>query len=184
VEPIKLIDERPGRTWFFRILSLVGIAMVFVGIDYFLRKGQTLPALFMLAGVPVFAVMFSRSWTGALFTALERSQRYVQGAEGDHRHEWYAFRGQRVRVLIDDQRRPWFAANEIVFLLQLGDEKQAFRHYGPQEYGIPESQSEGYVSEAGLRRLIRYSKHPDAGALGIWLERDVLRMLRNRKQIY
>ncbi len=183
MKAFKLDDERSVLTWVFRIVSLVAIFAVFAAIGVFVRKGDALHAAMLVATAPLLAYVFSRSWTGLLFTSLERAKRYVEGAEGDHRHEWYSFRGQRVRVFLDEMQRPWFALNEIAFILDVKDEKSTFRHYGPHEYGIPESASERCISEAGLRRLIKYSAHPDAGALGIWLEREVLRMLRNRKEI-
>ncbi len=182
MEPFKSNDERPGRVWFFRIASLAAILAVIAAIGAFVRSGNTLYAALMLATVPLVAFAFSLSWTGSLFSSLDWAKHYVDGAEGDHRHEWYAFKGQRVRVVLDRTQRPWFAVSEIAFLLDLKDEKHTFRHYGPQEYGMPESASENYLSETGLRRLIKYSRHPDAGALGIWLERDVLRMLRNTQE--
>ena len=182
MQPFKLNDERTGRTWFFRIASLAAIIAVVAAIGVFFRKGDSLIAILLLATVPVLAVVFSWTWTGSIFTSLEWAKRYVDGAEGDHRHEWYSFKGQRIRVFLDEAQRPWFAVNEIAFVLDLKDEKQSFRHFGPDEYGNPESASERCLSESGLRRLIKYSAHPDAGALGIWLEREVLRMLRNRKE--
>ena len=175
-------DEHAGRVWFFRIAPLVAIIAVIAAIGVFFRAGNAPVAIVLLVTACALAVVLAWSWTGFLFASLERAKHYVDGAEGAHRHEWYSFKGQRVRVVLDDMQRPWFAANEIAFILGIEDEKHTFRHYGPHEYGIPESASEHYVSEAGLRHLIKYSTHPDAGALGIWLEREVLRMLRNRKK--
>jgi len=183
LNPFRANDKRPGRVWFVRIGSLVAIFAVIVAIGAFFRKGESTTAILLLATVPVLAYVFSRSWTESIFTLIEQGKHYVDGAEGDHRHEWYSFKGQRVRVFLDNTQRPWFALNEIAFLLDVKDEKDTFRHYRPHEYGVPESASERCLSEAGLRRLIKYSPHPDAGALGIWLEREVLRMLRNRKEI-
>ena len=120
------------------------------------------------------------SWTGAIFTPFENAKRYVEGVEGDHRHEWYAFRGRRVRVFLDAKQRPWFALNEIAFILSINVDEKMFRHYKSHELCIPDSASENCLSESGLRRLIKYSPHPDAGALGLWLDREVLLVLSNR----
>jgi hypothetical protein len=146
------------------------------------RKRDASYAIILVVTAPLVAYLVSRSWTGWLFTSLGRAKSYVEGAEGGHRHEWYAFKGQRVRLFLDNRQRPWFAANDVAFILDIKDGKSTFRRYGPHEYRVLESASEPCISEAGLRRLIKYSAHPDAGALGIWLERDVLRMLRNRKE--
>ena len=183
MKPLNVDDERPGRVWFFRIASVIAIFALIAAIVLFAHQSESFPAIFLLLLAPVFAVAFAWSWTGSLFTPFEWAKRYIEGAEGDHRHEWYSFRGQRVRVFLDEKQQPWFALNEIAFILSVEGGESAFRHYGPHEYGIPESASERCVSEIGLRRLIKYSTHPDAGALGIWLERDVLRMLRRRKEI-
>jgi hypothetical protein len=175
-------DENTGRTWFLRIASIVGIVGVIAAIGLFVRKGDTTHAVLLLFTVPVLVFIFSRSWTGSLFAGFESAKRYVDGVEGDHRHEWYAFRGERVRVFLDAKQQPWFVAKEIAYILDLKVDKSTFRTYGPQEYGIPESASERCLSERGLRRLIKYSAHRDAGALGLWLERDVLRVLRRKRE--
>jgi prophage antirepressor-like protein len=113
--------------------------------------------------------------------AVRESEALCRGRGGDHRHEWYAFRGRRVRVFLDADRRPWFALGEIAFILSIEADDKAFRNYGPQELGIPESASEKCLSESGLRRLIKYSPHPDAGALGLWLDREVLLVLSKKR---
>ena len=182
MRPFNANQESPGRVWFMRIVSLAAVFAVLAAVGFFLRRGDTMYAILMLAAVPVVAGLLAWTWTGSLFTSLEWAKRYVQGAEGAHRHEWYSFKSQRVRVFLDDAQQPWFPVNEIAFILDLKVEKNTFRHYGPDQYGIPESASEPCLSETGLRRLIKYSTHPDAGALHNWLEREVLRMLRNRKE--
>ena len=182
MKPFKVDDERTGRVWFFRIASLVAIFALIAAIGLFVRRGDSVPAILLLLTAPVFAVVLSWSWSGSLFTSLGWAKRYIEGVEGDHRHEWYSFKGQRVRVFLDKRQQPWFALDEIAFILALQVDEKTFRHYGPREYGIPESATESYLSESGLRRLIKYSAHPDAGALGIWLEREVLRVLGNRKE--
>ena len=178
----KADEERTGRIWFMRVASLAAIFAALAAIGFFLRRGDLLIVIFLLLTVQLLAVLFSWTWTGSLITSLEWAQRYIQGAEGEHRHEWYSFKSQRVRIFLDAMQRPWFPVNEIAFILDLKVEKDTFRHYGPHEYGAPESASERCLSESGLRRLIKYSPHPDAGALGIWLEREVLRMLGNRNE--
>lgn len=183
MKPLKLYDERPGRTWFLRIASLAAIFALIAGISLLLRRGESTFAILLVFLAPPVAFAFAWCWTGSLFAPFEWAKRYIDGAEGGHRHEWYSFRGQRVRVFLDEKRQPWFALDEIAFILSLKGDDHAFRHYAPHEYGIPASATETCLSEIGLRRLIKYSKHPDAGALGIWLERDVLRTLRKRQEI-
>jgi hypothetical protein len=183
LKPFKSNDERTARTRFFRIASLIALIALIVAIGLAVRNGNTSLAALLVFMSPAFAVAFSWNWTGSLFAPFEWAKNYVQGVEGDHRHEWYAFKGQRVRVFLDERQEPWFAVYEIAFILALEDGEKTFRHYGPHEYGIPASASERCLSEGGLRRLIKYSAHPEAGALGIWLEREVLRVLRRKKEV-
>jgi hypothetical protein len=183
LKQFKLPDERTGRTRFFRIASLAALIAVIAGIGFFVLKGDRSNAILLLFIAPAFAIAFSWCWTGSLLAPFEWAKRYVQGVEGDHRHEWYSFKGQRVRVFLDENQEPWFALNEVAYILALEIDEKTFRHYGPREYGIPDSASESHLSESGLRRLIKYSAHPDAGALGIWLDREVLRVLGRRAEI-
>ena len=180
--PFKFDEERAGLMWILRIASLAAVLALFAAIGMFIRKGDSFGALTLVFVAPFLAVALSWFWTGLLFAPFEWAKRHVQGVEGAHWHEWYAFRGQRVRVFIDAQSRPWFALNEIAFILGLKADGDAFRLYGPDEIGTPESASEPCLSESGLRRAIRYSTHHQAPALGVWLERDVLRMLRKRSR--
>jgi len=173
-------DARPGRARLFRIVSLAGIVASFVGIGFFFRRGDAASANMLIFVAVAFAGLFAWSWTGSLFDLLRRGTRYVEGVEGDDRHEWYAFKGVRMRVFLDDNRQPWFALNEIAYVLGLKDDDKTFRNYGPDQLATPAPASVPCLSESGLRRLIRYSAHPDARALGLWLERDVLRVMRNR----
>lgn len=175
--------QRSGRLWLIRIALLAAVVAVTAGIGLAVRKGHAGLAILLLFTVPVIAYLLSRNWTESLFTSFEWAKRYVEGVEGDHRHEWYAFRGERVRVFLDDMDRPWFALNEIAFILGVEDDEKTFRHYAPHEYGIPGSASEHCLSERGLRRLLKSSTHPEAGALEIWLEREVLRVLRKSKGV-
>ena len=178
----KIDDEAGTGTWLLRIASVAGMVAAVVAIGVFMHRGQTFPATMLLFVIVVLAVLFSWSWTGSIFGFLAGAKRYVEGVEGDHRHEWYAFKGQRVRVFLDAKQQPWFALSEIAFILGLEADEKTFRHYGSSELAIPESASEKCLSESGLRRLIKYSTHSDARALGLWMEREVLRVLRNRRE--
>ena len=175
-------DGSKTRKWFLRIASIAAIVAAFFAIGLFVKRGQT-----QLAGMAVFlvvplAVFVSWCWTGSIFGALGRAKRYVEGVEGDHRHEWYAFKSQRVRVFLDEEGTPWFALKDIACILSIDKSADAFRHFASNELASPDFALEPCLSERGLRRLIKYSAHRDAGALGLWLEREVLRVLANRRE--
>src|SRR5436190_5797192 len=123
--------------WILRIVSLAAILALLAAIGFYLRNGDAFGATLLISATPLFAVVLSRLWTGSLFTLFEWAKRHVQGVQGAHRHEWYAFRGQRVRVFIDEQERPWFALSEIAFILGIAGDADSFHLYGPDEIGKP-----------------------------------------------
>ena len=171
-----LNEERPWRVWGLRIASLLAV------IGLVAAAGKILPpAAVVFIAVPV-GFFVSWMWKDMLFAPFQWARAKIEGAEGDHRHEWYNYRGQRVRVFFDELHAPWFAAKDICGILGLGRRDDPFRHFGAKEYAVPESAGEPCLSEAGLRRLIKYSKHPDAVGLGPWLDREVLQMIARRRE--
>lgn len=166
--------------WVLRVVSLAGLIASFFAIGGYVRKADTHSASLLVFGAVACAILLAWSWAASLVSLFDRAKRYVQGVEGDHPHEWYAFKGQRVRVFLDVEGQPWFALDEVAHILDLKIDRYTFRHYGSRELGVPTPGAGQCLSESGLRRLIRYSTHPDARALGLWLEREVLRMLAKR----
>jgi hypothetical protein len=174
------LDDQERRTgWIVRVAAAIlgGLLVYWAGRQ--LTESPFL--LFPIAGVAIVFV-FLFDLPQLLFSAIDAARHKVQGVEHAGRHEWYAFHGQRVRVFMDESGAPWFAASEIAAILGIRDAAEALRAYSASEAGQPDfARGERCLSEAGLRRAIKYSKHPDASALGIWLEREVLFPLRQRK---
>ena len=129
--------------------------------------------LFPIAGVAIVLVYLFDA-PQIFFTAIDAARHKVQGVEHAGRHEWYGFRGRRVRVFLDESGAPWFAANEIGLILGVKDAAEAVEP--------PFAGGERCLSEAALRRMIAHSHHPDASALKIWLEREVLFPLQRGKR--
>jgi len=137
--------------------------------------------LFPIAGVAI-ALVWILDVPQLLFTAIDAARHKVAGVEHGGRHEWYAFKGRRVRVFLDGSGAPWFALNEIAYLLDLEDPGSLLRHFGTAEADAPPfAGGEKCLSEAGLRRLLAHTQHPEAGPMKIWLEREVLFPLQHRK---
>lgn len=173
-------DPPTAGTWFLRIASIAGTIAAFVAIGVSMRGGDTLSAGKLVSVAAGCGILVAWSWRNAFLAPLEHAKRYIEGVEGDHRHEWYAFKGRRVRVVLDGRQQPWFVVQDIAFILDFKADEEAFRHYRPHEFGLRDPAGERCLSETGLRRLIKYSGHRDAGALGLWLEREVLRVLDKR----
>ena len=167
------------KKWLFRAVAgiLGGAFIVWAGMR--LRESAFL--LFPIVGVAIGLVWIFDvpQW---LFTAIDAARHKVAGVEHAGRHEWYGFKGARVRVFLDDAGAPWFALKEVAFILGIRDTGDALRHFEAAEAAAPAfADSEQCLSEAGLRRLLAHTSHPEVGPMKLWLEREVLFPLKRRK---
>lgn len=138
--------------------------------------------LFAGAGV-VIVLVYTFDVPEVLFAGYYAAKKKVQGVEHAGRHDWYGFHGSTIRVFFDETRKPWMAAKEIAHILAVGDVPEAFRGYRSSEFAKqPFAADEYCLSEAGLRRLLNASQHPEAHAMLLWLERDVLFPLHRRDE--
>ena len=136
--------------------------------------------LFAMAGV-VIVLVYTFDVPEMLFAGFYKARRKVRGVEHAGRHDWYGFHGSTIRVFFDERRNPWLAAKEVAHILAAGDIPEAFRGYRFGEFAQqPFAGNEYCLSEAGLRRLLKGSQHPEAHAMLLWLERDVLFPLQRR----
>jgi hypothetical protein len=137
--------------------------------------------LFAVAGV-VIVLVYTFDVPEFLFSGYYAAKKKVQGVEHAGRHDWYSFHGATIRVFFDERRKPWMAAKEIVHILAAGEIRDAFRGYRASEFAQqPFAKDEYCLSETGLRRLLKGSQHPEAHAMLLWLERDVLFPLQRRE---
>jgi len=170
-------EQRKRKNW-MRISAVAGCALVVylavVSIGAF--------ALFAVAGA-VIVLVYVFDVPQLLFSGYYAAKKKVQGVEHAGRHDWYGFHGSTIRVFFDDRRNPWIAATEVAHLLAVGDVPGAFRGYRASEFArLPFAKDEYGLSEAGLRRLLKSSQHPEAHAMLLWLEREVLFPLQRREE--
>jgi BRO family protein len=171
-------DEQRQRKQRMRAATVVGCVLVVylavVSIGAF--------ALFAVAGA-VIVLVYVFDVPQLLFSGVHAARKKVQGVEHAGRHDWYGFHGSTIRVFFDERRNPWMAAKEIAHILALGDVPEAFRGYRTSEFAKqPFAKDEYCFSEAGLRRLLKQSQHPEAHAMLLWLEREVLFPLQRREE--
>ena len=139
-------------------------------------------ALFAVAGAAI-VLVYVFNVPELLFAVMRAARKKVQGVEHAGRHDWYGFHGTTIRVFFDERRKPWMAAKEIAHILETGPMPAAFRGYRPGEFARqPFANDEFCLSEAGLRRLLAGSRHAEAHAMQLWLEREVLFPLRMREE--
>ena len=170
-------EELRKRKRLYRIAAVVGsVLAVYLAVTTLGAFG-----LFAIAGA-VIALVYTFDVPEILFSGYYTAKKKVQGVEHAGRHDWYGFHGTNIRVFFDDQRKPWMAAKEIAHILAAGSIPEAFRGYRSAEFSKQPFANEEYcLSEAGLRRLLKTSQHPEAHPMLLWLERDVLFPLRERE---
>jgi len=170
-------ESERKRKRLMRVAAVAGsVIVVYLGFTTLGAFG-----LFAMAGA-VIVLVYAFDVPEMLFAGFYKARRKVQGVEHAGRHDWYGFHGSTIRVFFDEQHKPWLAAKEIAHILAAGSVPEAFRGYRPAEFGKPAFANEEYcVSEAGLRRLLKGSQHPEAHAMLLWLERDVLFPLQERE---
>jgi len=167
------------RQWAVRAVSAV------LGGAFVVWASVQLPSspflVFPIAGVALWlAYVFDLAELP--FAAVRAARRKVAGVEHTGRHEWYGFKGRRVRLFLDAGGAPWFLLRDITPILGVEDPDQALRHYGASEIApLDAAERERCLSEAGLRRLLAHTPHSEAGAMLLWLEREVLLPLRRRR---
>ena len=173
-------DETSSGKWLGRAAALAACAIVvYLAIS---RLGAF--GLFAVAGALVVLVYVFNA-PQLLFSVFDAARRKVRGVEHGGRHDWYGFRGTTMRLFFDEAGRPWIAMKEIAQVLEIGDAARAFSHYRPAEFAAqPFAKGEQCLSENGLRRLLEHSQHPDAHALLLWLEREVLLPLQRRRELF
>jgi len=174
------VEQRTSGKWLGRVAAIVVCAVVcFLAISY-LGPFAFLP----IAGALV-VLVYVLDAPQAVFSVFAAARRKVQGIEHDGRHDWYGFRGTTLRLFFDGAGKPWIAVKEVAQILEIDDVAEAFRLYGPAEFTAQSSASdERCLSETGLRRLLKYSRHRDAHALLLWFEREVMLPLRRRRELF
>ncbi|HTL25641.1 MAG TPA: BRO family protein [Burkholderiales bacterium] len=170
-------ESERKRKRFRKVATLVGCIVV-VAVSVPLLGAFSLFAI----AAAVIVLVYTFDAPDVLFAGYYKAKKKVQGVEHEGRHDWYSFHGMTIRVFFDERRKPWMAAKEIAHILAVGGLPDAFRGYRSAEFGKqPFAKGEYCLSEAGLRRLLKSSQHPEAHPMLLWLERDVLFPLRERE---
>jgi hypothetical protein len=157
-------------------IAVCGI-IVYLAIAYFGNGGYVTLALAAVVLVYVLDV------PQFFFLAFDAARAKVQGVEHDGRHDWYGFKGVTLRVFRGATGEPWVAAKEIARILEIENVAAALSNFGAAEFARQSfAKGEACLSERGLRRLLKYSRHREAGALLLCFEREVLMPLRRRRE--
>ena len=94
----------------------------------------------------------------------------------------FQFDGLQVRVVADDEGAPWFVAQDVCAILDIGTDQT--RRLDEDEKGLRSIQTLGgaqqmvAVNESGLYNLVLGSRKPEAKAFKRWITKEVLPEIR------
>jgi prophage antirepressor-like protein len=101
----------------------------------------------------------------------------------------FEFEGDEVRIIRDDKGEPWFVANDVCKVLEIGNPRQALSRLDDDEKGdvilndaIGRPQSTNTVNEYGLYSLILSSRKKEAKTFKRWVTHEVLPSIRKTGQ--
>ena len=129
--------------------------------------------ILLVIASPVIGVAFSKPiiefWGWYLRWARRRAY------EGDDRV--FRFGYHEVRTVMW-HGGPWFMASEVCNALGHENVEEATRHFPPTECASIPGRSEFWLSDAGVEKLARRSRHPRAREFRLWFEREVMHPFR------
>jgi YHS domain-containing protein len=135
-------------------------------------------AVWKLLLVGLIASIFA-AWAAGTFFGLRHVHEAASRAVLGGRH--YYFCHQEIRVLFDEYSDVWLRLEDIRHCL--GGDGRGVRHYAPEEATLIAGQGRHlYLSEAGVRRYLGTSRHPDRQKFALWFERDFLKPLKARRE--
>ncbi|MEO8310823.1 MAG: hypothetical protein ABI520_06590 [Caldimonas sp.] len=125
----------------------------------------------MVPTLPLFGILLARPLL-ELAGALRDGMKEVQLAAVEGRH--YAFRGHRVQVLEDPDRRRWVRLADVRAIVGFtaSDGALAITYRdGVRRLGKP---AEPHVSEEALLTHLLKERAPEAARLRVWVEREIV----------
>ena len=133
----------------------------------------------MVTTLPLFGILLARPLL-ELASALRDGMKRVQLAAVEGRH--YAFRGRRVQVLEDADRRRWVRLADVRAIVGFtaSDGALAITYRdGVRSLGRP---AEAHVSEEALLAHLLKERAPEAARLRVWVEREIVFPARRERE--
>ncbi len=99
---------------------------------------------------------------------------------------YYEFAHVQIRVFARGgatQQKLWFAVADILKVLGEKPSKKLELIYSPAEYGVFPEENVAAFSEEGVKKCLAASRHPQAIALRLWIEREVIKPHRKKLEI-
>ena len=97
-----------------------------------------------------------------------------------HGGRHYYFESQEIQVRIDVANEVWLRFIDVKACI--GGDPAALRHFAGHEMSLIDGEGRAsYVSFAGVRRLLRTSRHRDAQKFSLWFERELVKPMQTRR---
>jgi len=99
---------------------------------------------------------------------------------------YYEFANVQIRIFGRDgatQQKLWFAVPDILKVLGEKPSRKLELIYGPAEYWVFPEENVAAFSEKGVKKCLAASRHPQANAMRLWIEREVIKPHRKKLEI-
>lgn len=99
---------------------------------------------------------------------------------------YYEFADVQIRIFGRDgatQQKLWFAVPDILKVLGEKPSTKLELIYGPAEYWVFPEENVAAFSEKGVKKCLAASRHPQANAMRLWIEREVIKPHRKKLEI-
>ena len=133
----------------------------------------------MVATLPLFGILLARPLVD-LASALRHGMKRAQLAAVEGRH--YAFRGRRVEVVEDADRRRWVRLADVRAIVGFTASDGALAITYPNGLRRLGRAAEAHVSEDALLAHLLKERSPEAARLRVWVEREIVFPARRERE--
>ena len=173
-----MLDNDPRRNLLIACLTRIPLGLLLIGSPFILLGWNATAAGFAVllsVGCALFMAKPIMELAGELMTTFSRAP--LEKYQG----RYYAFAGVQLRVVpVGAQQALWFVDRDVLAVLGEKPSLMLESLYDAHEYDrIPGTRWNGF-SEEGVDKLLRASRHHEAGRMRLWIQREVVKPHRNR----
>ena len=119
------------------------------------------------------------AWMCVSFFGVADLERLAAHRAHGGRH--YYFESQEIQVRVDVASEVWLRFADVKACI--GGDAAALRHFAEHEVSLIDGEGRApYLSFAGVRRLMRGSRHRDARKFSLWFEREMVKPVQTRRE--
>lgn len=133
----------------------------------------------MVSTLPLFGILLARPLID-LASAIRHGMKQAQLAEVEGRH--YAFRGRRIEVVEDVDRRRWVRLADVRAIVGFTASDGALAISYPDGVRRLGRAAEAHVSDEALLAHLLKERSPEAARLRAWVEREIVFPARRERE--